>query len=49
MDTFIYSTKKKITKKSLRIATLANNLVQFDYEGSSFLVEHYKVKINKFQ
>ncbi|KAL5238639.1 hypothetical protein ACI65C_006049 [Semiaphis heraclei] len=42
MDSIICSMKTRFSEESLSIATSADKLMQFDYEGSSFLVEHYK-------
>ena len=43
MDSIICSMKIRFSEESLCLATSADRLMQFDYEGSSFLVEHYKV------
>ncbi|XP_050064360.1 uncharacterized protein LOC126553253, partial [Aphis gossypii] len=46
MDSIICSMKTRFSEESLSIATSADQLMQFDYEGSSFLVEHYKDVLN---
>ncbi|XP_022161304.1 52 kDa repressor of the inhibitor of the protein kinase-like [Myzus persicae] len=46
MDSIICSMKIRFSEKSLCLATSADRLMQFDYEGSSFLVEHYKDILN---
>jgi len=43
MDSIICSMKIRFSEESLCLATSADRLMQFDYEGSTFLVEHYKV------
>lgn len=43
MDTIISNMKRRFSTESLQIATSADYLMQFDFNGSLHLIDHYKV------
>lgn len=43
MDTIISNMKRRFSTESLQIATSADCLMQFDFNGSLHLIDHYKV------
>lgn len=43
-DAIIINMKKRFSVESFQIATSIDNLMKMDFEGSSFLIDHYKVQ-----
>lgn len=43
LDVIIINMKKRFSAESFQIATSIENLMKMDFEGSSFLIDHYKV------
>ena len=43
IDTIICQTKERFSEESIQIATCVDNLLKLNFEGSSLLINQYKI------
>lgn len=43
LDTVIFSMKRRFSEESFQMVTSIDKLLKMDFEGSNFIIDHYKV------
>lgn len=43
LDTVIFNMKRRFSEESFQMATSIDKLLKMDFEGSNFIIDHYKV------